>query len=117
MGKLGSKYEDEDSEGSDFDMMEDTVRGRRQAQINGQIMKRFDFPDPIYPDVINIGNVNGLTILDQVLDQLMIKEDNFIYWTSKDKVKVIIPSELYSSKIQKPSDITIKDKKNIKIKA
>lgn len=97
-------------------MMEDTIQGRRQAQINGQLVKKFDFPDPIYPNVINIGNVNGMTLLEQVLDQLVIKEENFIYWTSKDKVKVMIPPELYTCKIQQPSDILLKDKKNVKIK-
>ena len=88
--------EDHDYE-SDYDMLEDTVQSRRQAQV---VKNKFDFPEPIYPNVINIGNVSGRTRLDQILEQLLIKEENYLYWTSNDKVKVIIPPELYKSRIQ-----------------
>ena len=63
------------------------------------VKNKFDFPEPIYPNVINIGNVSGRTRLDQILEQLLIKEENYLYWTSNDKVKVIIPPELYKSRI------------------
>ena len=52
-----------------------------------------------------------------MLDQLVIKEENYLYWTSKDKVKVIIPPELYTTKVQQPSNIALKDKKKVQIKA
>ena len=56
-----------------------------------------------------------MTLLEQVMEQLLIKEENFIYWTSKDYVKVLIPPELYTCKINQPSDIKIKGKKNMKL--
>ena len=51
-----------------------------------------------------------------MLDQLVIKEENYLYWTSKDKVKIIIPPELYTTKVQQAYNISIKDKKKMQIK-
>ena len=67
MERFGSQkqaFGDDDVDENDFDMMEDTVQARRKALINGEMPKKFDFPDPIYPNVINIGNVCGTTVLD-----------------------------------------------------
>jgi len=45
--------------------------------------------------VLNLGNVYGATKLDQILEQLGVSESDYLYWNSKDKIKIRIPPELY----------------------
>lgn len=96
MGKssvLDSRVGDDDSDEEYYD--EDEGGAERRGAVGKKASKKFDFPEPIYGDVINIGYVAGLSRVEQVLDQLEIQDDEFVFWTSKDKIKINIPTDLY----------------------
>lgn len=95
MGKasvLDSRVDDDDYDDEEY-YEEDNGDVQRRGAVGKK--KKFDFPQPIYQDVINIGNVAGLSRVEQVLDQLQIQDDEFVFWTSKEKIKIDIPKELY----------------------
>lgn len=54
-----------------------------------------DLPEPIYPNIVNIGKISHETRLDQVLAQIGLKYSDYIWWSSNDKIKCRIPPELY----------------------
>jgi len=43
--------------------------------------------------------VSGVTKLDQIIDQLCIKERDYLYWSSKEKFKLVLPPSIYVSKL------------------
>ena len=53
--------------------------------------RRLNFPEPIYKGTINIGCLSYKSRVDQVIEQLGIDQEDFIYWTSRDPIKVEIP--------------------------
>lgn len=55
----------------------------------------FDFPTPVYQQITAIGDVNGKTKLQQICDQLYIREDQYVWYNSNQSLKVEIPPELY----------------------
>ena len=81
---LDSRADEEDYDDEDY--YEEDAGDQRRGAVGKK--KKFDFPAPIYNDVINIGNVGGLTRVEQVLDQLQIDDEEFVYWTSKEKIKI-----------------------------
>ena len=88
-----SRAQANDDEGSDFDTMEDDLFRDRRGKAKST--SKFEFPEPIYKDTINIGNVSGQTRHERIMSQLKIQPEEYIYWTSKDKIKVNIPDALY----------------------
>jgi hypothetical protein len=57
--------EKNDSFGSDFDLVEDDLaQNRRKRAGTGEMQSKFKFPEPLFPNLINIGNVQGLSKLD-----------------------------------------------------
>jgi hypothetical protein len=48
--------------------------------------RRLNFPEPIYKGTINIGRISYKSRVDQVIEQLGIEHDDFIYWSSRDPV-------------------------------
>lgn len=96
----GGLKDQSDGDSSDFDTLEDDVfSARRKAMASKTMAKKHDFPEPIFKDVINIGNVQTITLLDQVKKQLLLQPGEFIYWTSSERISVTIPNELYECKI------------------
>ena len=105
---IGSRSEirqeqiEDDDFGSDdsFEHLEDVRRTGVPNQDDQE--NKFDLPKPIYDEVINIGNVSGFAKLDQVMEQLYIKPSEYIYWNSKDTIKIKIPDTLYHCKVSMP---------------
>jgi hypothetical protein len=54
----GGLKDQSDGDSSDFDTLDDEVISvRRKAMASKTLAKKHDFPEPIFKDVINIGNV------------------------------------------------------------
>ena len=62
--------------------------------------KRWKFPEPVYPDEIDLGNQNSESRLDQVLEQLNIKRDDYVWWNQDHHIEVKIPNQLYDPTFQ-----------------
>ena len=51
---------------------------KKKAKVSDQ--KKWKFPTPVYPDVIDLGEQNSQSRLDQVLEQLNLKRDDYVWW-------------------------------------
>ena len=73
-------------------MLDDALFEKR-AQASKR--RKFNFPEPIFPNIVNVGNLSGVTMLEQILEQLGVDEDDYLSWSSKGRIKVNIGAELY----------------------
>jgi len=77
-------------------LMHDDFQGKvleiRSKNVEERELK---MDEPLYPQVLNIGKASGYQRLDQVMDQIGVKEEDFIWWSSSSKLKVKIPPQLY----------------------
>jgi hypothetical protein len=79
-----SDYQDDDF---DFGLSRRTVN------------KKYDFPKPFYNTILQIGQVQTKTKLEQIMDQLGISEQEYVWYNSNQNVKVTIPLELYQDNL------------------
>ena len=76
----GSDFENIDGEyNSDFDMLDDALFEKR-AQASKR--RKFNFPEPMFPNIVNVGNLSRVTMLEQILEQLGVDEDDYLSWSS-----------------------------------
>ena len=54
----------------------------RRKALGRSGLRELDLAEPLYATPINVGALSGQPKLDQVLEQLNVAEDDFIYWTS-----------------------------------
>ena len=66
---------------SNFDVLLKT-RQTNEFQIIGDSNKQFDLPTPIYSNVIQIGEVSRKTKIEQICEQINIKESDYIWYNS-----------------------------------
>lgn len=56
--------------------------------------KMLGFPEPMYKNVLSIGEVQGGMRVHQICRQLNIPEDNYMWWNSEAQITVHVPKEL-----------------------
>ena len=97
--------QDKDIDEEEYDMCFEEVGFKRtkekkdeQGHRLGQKKIKVELEKPLYPLLLKIGELPYKTKLQQVLHQLRVREEDFIYWTSKTRLeKIIIPPELYNN--------------------
>ena len=92
-------------------LMNDDYPGKVMSIVSKSKEEReLKMDEPLYPQVLNIGKASGYQRLDQVMDQIGVKEEQFIWWSSSSKLQVKIPPQLYQGQVQaaSPQDLGLK---------